>query len=76
MKWPLFKLDLTTPFNQAKRIADIGLLWPACLDASDGNADVARAAFMVHAMNDGAWSDLSDAEIYNIVDKLEVPSAR
>lgn len=59
-------------WRERQRAADLELLWPACYDQT-GDLESARQVFMVHVHLDDAWSDLSDAEVQAIVDKLEAP---
>lgn len=66
MKW------FTKRLRQRERTADLEILWPALCDVSD-NIDVAREAFKLHAMTNDSWSDLSDTEIQDLINKLEAP---
>lgn len=48
---------------------DLEILWPALLEkARDG--ETARRAFAMHALNDPAWSDVSEDEIRELVETL------
>lgn len=56
--------------RQKLREIDIEMVWePLKLNSPD--LETARQAFRLHAMIDEAWSDLSDAEILEIVNGLE-----
>lgn len=44
-------------FWRRKREIDLQMLWPQCKLLADGNLDLARQAFAVHAFNDSAWID-------------------
>ena len=72
MKWAYPWVKARQFLHERERKADLEILWPALCDVSD-NIDVAREAFKLHAMTNDSWSDLSDAEIQDVVDKLQAP---
>ena len=64
LKWWLF-----SHWNRRRRNIDIEILWPSCKSKAK-DLDKARAVFRFHTSLDPAWSDLSDDQINDIVDRL------
>lgn len=50
---------------------DMLLLWPQCKALSNGNLDLARAAFAVHAFVTPCWAMLGEHELIRRIDELE-----
>lgn len=56
-------------WKRRQRNIDLLILWPQCRRQAS-NLDLAKAAFLRHALIDNAWSDLTPQEIAGIVDNL------
>jgi hypothetical protein len=52
-----------------RRAIDMDILWPACLAHAE-DLDHAKAAFAVHAYNDGAWLSLGEDGLRSAIDAL------
>lgn len=60
-------------WRRRQREIDARILWPSCANATP-SLDMAKAAFMLHATNDPAWTtDYTDPEIIEIVDGWYAP---
>ena len=59
-------------FARCRRL-DIKLLWPACVKQANGDMDIARMCFAIHAYNDPAWLFLGREAIYHAIDDLRAP---
>jgi hypothetical protein len=57
-------------WNRHRRATDLEILWPECVNMTDGDMVAARAAFLFHTELDPAWSDLTLDERRRIVDRL------
>lgn len=55
--------------NAKLRHIDIQILWPE-IKKQTSNIDEARNAFELHALDDPAWQDMSEAEIYRVIENL------
>jgi hypothetical protein len=64
MKW------LLNWWRARQRRIDLEILWPACKNEAP-NLDLAREAFIRHALNDPAWLPLKSDEIIRLVFELE-----
>jgi len=58
-------------WRERQRSIDMDILWPVCVNMCEGDIGCARDAFAMHCLNDPAWSEMSDAEVYAFVAKLE-----
>ena len=61
-------------WKKRQRKIDLEILWPICL-AKTENYNDAEFAFMLHAVNDSAWDDLSTKEILTILAENTVDKA-
>ena len=61
---------LTKWWKKRQRRIDVQILWPAIKDNSP-SLDLARAAFLAHALYDPAWESLTDAEVFQYIAKLK-----
>jgi len=52
-----------------QRAIDLQILWPICKEKAV-DLDHAKAAFMVHAINDPAWVHFYDEKLWSVVDRL------
>lgn len=60
-------------WNRRRRAIDIDLLWPSFVRQAK-DLDQAKQGFFIHTQMDDAWSDLSHAETFDIIESL--PSQR
>lgn len=74
--WRWFFNPLVNHFNAKRREFDLNILWPSCCEEAEGDLDVAKAAFAVHAFNDPAWQTLGDKAIFEAIDKLDWPNKK
>jgi hypothetical protein len=58
-------------WRKRQRAIDLDILWPACREEADGDLDVAKAAFAVHAFHDPAWLELGETEIVRRIGELK-----
>lgn len=57
-------------WRKLQRATDMDTLWPACKEHAE-SLDQAKAAFYLHASNDGAWTrDYTEQELIEFVGKL------
>lgn len=56
-------------WNARRRAIDLQILWPICKEKA-ADLDHAKAAFAVHAFNDGAWLTLGHDQVVAEIDKL------
>jgi hypothetical protein len=56
--------------DMCRRRIDVQILWKICMEEAR-DLDHAKAAFMLHVMNDPAWRDhFSEAELCRMVNEL------
>lgn len=53
-----------------QRAVDLQVLWPACKEMAP-DLDHAKAAFMLHAINDPAWARHYGEDLWQVVDALQ-----
>lgn len=57
-------------WRQRQRATDMDILWPACKEHA-GTLEHARAAMMVHCMNDSAWTtDYTEEDLIVFIGQL------
>lgn len=52
-----------------QRAMDMEILWPECKRLAP-DLDTARAAFVMHAFNDKAWTSLGHDAMFDAIDNL------
>lgn len=57
-------------WNAQNRAFDLKILWPVCKETAEGDLDMAKAAFALHAFNDPSWLCLGEVEIIRRIDAL------